>query len=359
MSPLTPSHLCTAPPAHASGAAVSSSLEQQQQPSYAPTSYGQSPGARPSSYYHQHSVEPSDPMQWSDDARTMPTTPLFAQKPSHAGHIHAPHTSPFPLAVRQRDFPNHHGGSNNGSSSSGGGGNNVEGKQCEQCGTMRSPEWRRGPSGHKTLCNACGLRYSRSLARAGKVAQNQRNASLASQSTSGQRPLEPPSIDTRAAAMHTDMHASVALSAVTPTFSSHFSAPSTPTGIASAPAAGSGTMNTTAASCPSLPHSMAMRPGPMHRGYDAGHAMALHSSSASHPTLPQPHHPYHQSHPPAYHAGHSPAAHSDWSFAGDNRMAAARHYAAGYPVDSAAGSSARMSGPSDGFRLDGRDIPSV
>ncbi|RKP26446.1 hypothetical protein SYNPS1DRAFT_27864, partial [Syncephalis pseudoplumigaleata] len=131
--PLTPSHVCTAPPAHASGAAVSSSLEQQQsQPSYAPTSYGQSPGARPSSYYHQHSVEPSDPMQWSDDTRTMPTTPLFAQKPSHAGHIHAPHTSPFPLAVRQRDFPNHHGGSNNGSSSGGGGGggggNNVEGK---------------------------------------------------------------------------------------------------------------------------------------------------------------------------------------------------------------------------------------
>ncbi|KAJ1967933.1 hypothetical protein H4R35_006569, partial [Dimargaris xerosporica] len=38
-------------------------------------------------------------------------------------------------------------------------------KQCESCKTDSSPEWRRGPSGHKTLCNACGLRYSRSLLR--------------------------------------------------------------------------------------------------------------------------------------------------------------------------------------------------
>ncbi|RKP05948.1 hypothetical protein THASP1DRAFT_25645 [Thamnocephalis sphaerospora] len=58
---------------------------------------------------------------------------------------------------------------------------NSEGKQCESCGTMRSPEWRRGPSGHKTLCNACGLRYSRSLARAGR-AQAARNSAQQRQS---------------------------------------------------------------------------------------------------------------------------------------------------------------------------------
>ena len=38
-------------------------------------------------------------------------------------------------------------------------------KICENCGVDRSPEWRRGPSGHKTLCNACGLRYSRTINR--------------------------------------------------------------------------------------------------------------------------------------------------------------------------------------------------
>ncbi|CAG8438499.1 14340_t:CDS:2 [Acaulospora colombiana] len=41
----------------------------------------------------------------------------------------------------------------------------VHGKKCESCHTSSSPEWRRGPTGHKTLCNACGLRYSRTIAR--------------------------------------------------------------------------------------------------------------------------------------------------------------------------------------------------
>ncbi|KAI8333032.1 hypothetical protein BC941DRAFT_434926 [Chlamydoabsidia padenii] len=38
-------------------------------------------------------------------------------------------------------------------------------KVCVGCGTNHSPEWRRGPTGHKTLCNACGLRYSRHLSK--------------------------------------------------------------------------------------------------------------------------------------------------------------------------------------------------
>lgn len=39
----------------------------------------------------------------------------------------------------------------------------AKNKTCSSCGQSNSPEWRRGPSGHKTLCNACGLRYARSL----------------------------------------------------------------------------------------------------------------------------------------------------------------------------------------------------
>lgn len=30
---------------------------------------------------------------------------------------------------------------------------------CKECGTADSPEWRRGPSGPKTLCNACGRKF--------------------------------------------------------------------------------------------------------------------------------------------------------------------------------------------------------
>lgn len=32
---------------------------------------------------------------------------------------------------------------------------------CTDCGTLESPEWRKGPMGPKTLCNACGLRWAK------------------------------------------------------------------------------------------------------------------------------------------------------------------------------------------------------
>ncbi|RIA92630.1 hypothetical protein C1645_820466 [Glomus cerebriforme] len=55
---------------------------------------------------------------------------------------------------------------NNNSNNNNNNNNNVQGvKKCESCHTSSSPEWRRGPTGHKTLCNACGLRYSRTIAR--------------------------------------------------------------------------------------------------------------------------------------------------------------------------------------------------
>ncbi|KAI8370286.1 PAS domain-containing protein [Blakeslea trispora] len=36
-------------------------------------------------------------------------------------------------------------------------------KICAQCQSTDSPEWRKGPNGPKELCNACGLRYAKSL----------------------------------------------------------------------------------------------------------------------------------------------------------------------------------------------------
>jgi hypothetical protein len=38
-------------------------------------------------------------------------------------------------------------------------------RTCNACGISDSPEWRKGPDGHKTLCNACGLRHSRNESR--------------------------------------------------------------------------------------------------------------------------------------------------------------------------------------------------
>ncbi|TQS36366.1 hypothetical protein Golomagni_03188 [Golovinomyces magnicellulatus] len=34
-------------------------------------------------------------------------------------------------------------------------------KDCANCHTRVTPEWRRGPSGHRDLCNSCGLRYAK------------------------------------------------------------------------------------------------------------------------------------------------------------------------------------------------------
>ncbi|KAI5675607.1 hypothetical protein M9H77_06557 [Catharanthus roseus] len=36
-------------------------------------------------------------------------------------------------------------------------------KICNNCGTDETPLWRKGPNGPKTLCNACGLRYTRDI----------------------------------------------------------------------------------------------------------------------------------------------------------------------------------------------------
>ncbi|KAK9667590.1 hypothetical protein K7432_017649 [Basidiobolus ranarum] len=45
-------------------------------------------------------------------------------------------------------------------------------RRCHACNSTETPEWRRGPDGARTLCNACGLHYAkltrkRTLAAAG------------------------------------------------------------------------------------------------------------------------------------------------------------------------------------------------
>jgi hypothetical protein len=34
-------------------------------------------------------------------------------------------------------------------------------KSCSECGTMQTCQWRRGPNGTVSLCNACGIRFRR------------------------------------------------------------------------------------------------------------------------------------------------------------------------------------------------------
>ncbi|MBA0764449.1 hypothetical protein Gotri_013803 [Gossypium trilobum] len=40
-----------------------------------------------------------------------------------------------------------------------GGETSSDGRKCLHCATDKTPQWRTGPMGPKTLCNACGVRY--------------------------------------------------------------------------------------------------------------------------------------------------------------------------------------------------------
>jgi PAS domain S-box-containing protein len=40
-------------------------------------------------------------------------------------------------------------------------------RDCANCHTRVTPEWRRGPSGQRDLCNSCGLRYAKQVSRGG------------------------------------------------------------------------------------------------------------------------------------------------------------------------------------------------
>ena len=55
--------------------------------------------------------------------------------------------------------------------------------RCHSCNRAETPEWRRGPDGARTLCNACGLHYA-------KLTRKQNGANKGNVSTSNLRPKE-------------------------------------------------------------------------------------------------------------------------------------------------------------------------
>mmetsp|Transcript_15372 Transcript_15372/g.38274 ORF Transcript_15372/g.38274 Transcript_15372/m.38274 type:complete len:599 (-) Transcript_15372:1288-3084(-) len=59
--------------------------------------------------------------------------------------------------TQRRKSSSHHAGAH---------GNN--GRYCVECGATHTPQWREGPQGPKTLCNACGVRFNRALQKAAR-----------------------------------------------------------------------------------------------------------------------------------------------------------------------------------------------
>ncbi|KAK9496290.1 hypothetical protein V1508DRAFT_15284 [Lipomyces doorenjongii] len=43
----------------------------------------------------------------------------------------------------------------------------IQPSRCHQCGISETPEWRRGPDGARTLCNACGLHHAKLIKKRG------------------------------------------------------------------------------------------------------------------------------------------------------------------------------------------------
>jgi len=46
------------------------------------------------------------------------------------------------------------------------------------CGVTETPEWRRGPQGEHTLCNACGLHYAKTMKKQKKERDSTRKHSI-------------------------------------------------------------------------------------------------------------------------------------------------------------------------------------
>ncbi|KAI8811674.1 hypothetical protein BJ742DRAFT_796882 [Cladochytrium replicatum] len=59
---------------------------------------------------------------------------------------------------------------------------------CRQCGTTSSPEWRKGPTGPKTLCNACGLAFSKKQKKKSTILENNPKIKKADCGTDGMPP---------------------------------------------------------------------------------------------------------------------------------------------------------------------------
>ncbi|KAJ3066803.1 hypothetical protein HDU98_009928 [Podochytrium sp. JEL0797] len=77
----------------------------------------------------------------------------------HHDHDHPPASTSSPPSLDDDEFIN--GGGSAASSSAAAKSRPMKPGQCQKCGVTSSREWRKGPQGAKTLCNACGLRFKR------------------------------------------------------------------------------------------------------------------------------------------------------------------------------------------------------
>ncbi|MCJ1477056.1 blue light receptor [Lambiella insularis] len=64
-------------------------------------------------------------------------------------------------------------------------------KDCANCHTQSTPEWRRGPSGNRDLCNSCGLRWAKQNGRASPRTTSSQHSDYQSASPTTTSPILP------------------------------------------------------------------------------------------------------------------------------------------------------------------------
>ncbi|KAK9322202.1 hypothetical protein V1517DRAFT_308191 [Lipomyces orientalis] len=70
----------------------------------------------------------------------------------------------------------------------------IQPSRCHQCGISETPEWRRGPDGARTLCNACGLHHAKLLKKRGILAGAVPPAASASPANRSQAVVSPTTV---------------------------------------------------------------------------------------------------------------------------------------------------------------------
>ncbi|TIA85658.1 hypothetical protein E3P99_03925 [Wallemia hederae] len=115
---------------------------------------------------------PPPPMASVKDEFSQPSHSPQPPHPQNSSHPHQPSLQPQPAQSSQFPMPSvpplakpiptkGPQASTSASASKVNTKANSDKMACTSCGIEKSPEWRRGPSGKKELCNACGLRYAR------------------------------------------------------------------------------------------------------------------------------------------------------------------------------------------------------
>ncbi|KAG8055464.1 hypothetical protein GUJ93_ZPchr0001g29545 [Zizania palustris] len=89
------------------------------------------------------------PGNWSSRSRLLVLPPSPASPASPASMAISP--AECGVSAQTSSAPAHSGGSTPAAAG--------EGRRCLHCETDTTPQWRTGPMGPKTLCNACGVRY--------------------------------------------------------------------------------------------------------------------------------------------------------------------------------------------------------